>query len=188
MKRLHPKKIDDAKYYEHIWGVESNVRPFYDAVRQRALARDMKDGDSLLDVGCGVFGTAQYLAESKDKKGRFVCFDQSYTAKILIDVMPLGIEFILGDCSKRLPFGDKEFDLVVAGEVIEHMEDPEAFAKELCRVGKKVAISTVDTECENAKKHGDYPEHLWEFTKEDLLKFFPNGKYETVGDYHFIYS
>ena len=48
MKRLHPTKIDDAKYYEHIWGVEENLRPFFDAVRMRALAKYVKNGDKVL--------------------------------------------------------------------------------------------------------------------------------------------
>lgn len=190
MKRLHKEKIDDAKYYEKIWGEEYNSRPYYDAVRMRALARDVKHGDRVLDVGAGVFGTAQFLAENHPEIiCGLVALDQSHTAKEIVDKLGLPINYVLGDVAK-LPFGDDSFDVVIAGEIIEHMEDPAAFAKELCRVGKRVALSTVDTKSENAVKHGDYPEHIWEFEKEDLIKFFkPYGtvEYETVGDYHVIY-
>jgi len=64
MRRLHEKKIDDAKYYEKIWSIEHNTRPYYDAVRQRALIKYVKDGDKVVDVGAGVFGSCQYIAEN----------------------------------------------------------------------------------------------------------------------------
>jgi len=182
MKRLHKHKIDDAKYYEKIWGEEYNARPYYDAVRMRALIRDVKNGDRVLDVGAGVFGSAQYIAEETDLKCELVAYDQSYTAKEIVEKRCPSIKYIVGECTK-LPFKDKEFEVVIAGEIIEHMEDPDAFVEELKRVGKKVAISTVDTKCENAIKHGDYPEHIWEFEIEDLEKY---GKYEQCGDYHMV--
>lgn len=193
MKRLHEKKIDDAEYYEHIWGEEANLRPFFDAVRMRALARDVKMGDKVLDVGAGVFGTCQYLDQHTQIGAELYCVDQSHTAQEIIAKSNPSIHFLVAEFEppeKLIPFGDKSFDVVIAGEVIEHMEDPAAFAKELCRLGKVVALSTVDTRCENAIKHGDYPEHLWEFEPKDLIEFFlPYGEveYTTVGDYHFIY-
>ena len=189
MKRLHPVKIDDAKYYEKIWSEETNLRPYYDAVRMRALARDVVDGTKVLDVGAGVFGTCQYITEETTIKAELHCIDQSYTAKEIVEARCPLIHYLVHSV-EELPYDDKAFDVVIAGEIIEHMEDPQAFVKELCRVGKNIALSTVDTRCENAIKHGDYPEHLWEFEPEDLVEFFkPYGdvEYTTVGDYHFIY-
>lgn len=189
MKRLHPVKIDDAKYYEKIWSEETNLRPYYDAVRMRALARDVVDGAKVLDVGAGVFGTCQYISEETTTKAELHCIDQSYTAKEIVEARCPLIHYVVHSV-EELPYDDKAFDVVIAGEIIEHMEDPQAFVKELCRVGKNIALSTVDTRSENAIKHGDYPEHLWEFEPEDLVEFFkPYGEveYTTVGDYHFIY-
>lgn len=193
MKRLHEKKIDDAKYYEKIWGEEYNARPYYDAVRQRALIAKVKNGNKVIDIGAGVFGACQYAAEKTDLNCRFYAFDQSYTAAEIVRKVTPEVDYIIGDCSGRFPFIFDSFDVVIAGEIIEHMEEPAKFAEELCRICKPggwVALSTVDTNSENAKKHGDYAEHLWEFTPEDLIGFFePFGEtqYLTVGDYHFIY-
>ena len=58
----------------------------------------------------------------------------------------------------------------------------------VCAVGGWITLSSVDTECENAKKR-NYPEHLWEFEPIDLvLMFAPYGetKHSYVGDYHFV--
>ena len=189
MERLHPVKIDDAKYYEKIWSEETNLRPYYDAVRMRALARDVADGMKVLDVGAGVFGTCQYISEETTIKAELHCIDQSYTAKEIVEARCPLIHYLVHSV-EELPYDDKAFDVVIAGEIIEHMEDPQAFVKELCRVGKNIALSTVDTRSENAIKHGDYPEHLWEFEPEDLVGFFaPYGdvEYVVVGNYHMVY-
>jgi SAM-dependent methyltransferase len=193
MRRIHEKKIDDAKYYETVWSDEYNTRPYFDAVRMRALIRDVKDGDSVIDIGAGVFGACQYIVEKTKLNCKLYAFDQSYTAKEIINRIAPQIDYIIGDCSGVLPFADGSFDVVIAGEIIEHMEDPAIFASEICRICKPggfVTLSTVDTNCENAKKR-EYPEHIWEYTPEDLIAFFsPHGvtTYEVVGDYHFIYS
>lgn len=190
MKRLHKKKIDDAKYYEKIWAEEYNTRPYYDSVRQEALAAPVKKGDSVLDVGGGVFGTAQFIAERRpDLEADLTIVDQSHTAAEIVTSKFPEVKFVIADVTD-LPFRTGTFDVVVAGEIIEHMEDPAAFAKELmrvARVGGTVTLSTVDTNCPNAIAHGDYPEHLWEFTPDDLVEVFgPGAKYRTVGDYHFL--
>lgn len=189
MKRLHEKKIDDAKYYEKIWGEEYNSRPYYDAVRMRALISPVVGGDKVLDVGAGVFGAVQYIAEETQLKVELHAVDQSYTARDIVLSRAPQINYKLSDVVD-LPYEDDVFDVVIAGEIIEHIEDPAAFCQELLRVTKPggyVTLSTVDTHCENAKLHGDYPEHIWEFEPKDLQGFFgPGATYSTVGDYHFI--
>jgi SAM-dependent methyltransferase len=48
--------------------------------------------------------------------------------------------FKLIDDIYRLPFGDKQFRRVLCSHTIEHVDDPEAFYRELCRVGEEVTI------------------------------------------------
>lgn len=188
MKRLHQENINSPEYFDRMWN-DNHVNEFYDAVRQRALTRYVNDGDTVLDVGCGVFGSCQYLAEHSGILAKLICIDFSKKARDIVTRRCPQIKFITGDI-RILPFHDSSVDYVIAGEIIEHMEDPAAFAKELCRVSSGwVALSTVNTQCEDAKKL-KYPEHLWEFTPEDLkMMFDPFGdvKYQLIGDYHFIY-
>jgi len=195
MKRLHEgPAIDDAVYYEHIWSEEENTRPFYDAVRMRALASKVKSGDTVIDIGAGVYGTVQYIVEHEKQLKIFpVCYDQSYTARdIVIKKFPQILYFLGQLPDTYLP--SDSFDVVIAGEIIEHMEEPDKLAKELariCRPGGWVSLSTVNTESENAIKHGPYPEHLWSFSDQDLIDMFsPYGRvlFEHVGDYQMVHT
>jgi len=198
MRRLHEKKIDDAKYYETIWAEETNERPYYDATRQRELLKHVKEGDRVIELGAGCFGAAQYAAENLKLKAAFVCLDQSYTARDVvmksIRSLPkppfISFDYILGETDKA-PFPEGWFDVVIAGELIEHYEDPSDLAREmarLCRHGGWITLSSVDDQCENARKL-EYPEHLWAFEPQDLENLFsPYGRtrYYVFGDYHMI--
>lgn len=193
MKQLRDYPIDDAKYYEHIWNAELAAGHWhFDAVRHRALAKHVRNGHKVIDIGAGVWGTAQYIGvELKTPGVTLVAYDQSYTARDIVAQMCPQIVYVLG-LLPSMPFGDGEFDIVTAGEIIEHMADPAALAAEMariCRPGGWVTLSTVDVECENAKRHGAYPEHMWTFEPIDLALMFAQygeTKHSYVGDYHFV--
>jgi Methyltransferase domain len=54
------------------------------------------------------------------------------------------VHFVVAD-GRRLPFMDGEFDVVVSNAVVEHVggeDDQRAFVHELCRVGRRVFVST----------------------------------------------
>ena len=73
-----------------------------------------------------------------------------------------GVNYICEDIRKT-SFGDKCVDVCVAGEVIEHLEDPEALIKEMERITKKrIILSTPQLEFQD-------PEHLWEFDEDYFI-------------------
>lgn len=195
MRRLREAPIDDAKYYETIWTQESlGSHWHYDAVRQRALARHVRPGHKVIDVGAGVWGTCQYIAtELKIPNVSLVAYDQSYTARDVVMKMAPSLIYVIGSLPVIPMFYPGEFDVVIAGEIIEHMVEPAILAYELCRICKTngwVCLSTVDTHCANAIKHGPYPEHMWEFEPIDLINLFKDyghTTHEYVGDYHMIF-
>lgn len=43
---------------------------------------------------------------------------------------------------ESLPFQNKEFDYVICNQVLEHVDDPEIFVQELCRVAKRGYLET----------------------------------------------
>lgn len=190
MKRLREVNINSPTYHNDVWLQTEMHR--HDKVRSLAFIEKVSVGDKVLDMGAGVYGWSHYLAEFKPKwPVDIVAVDYSHEAKLWVDSLGLQICYI--NCNifdiKLLP---DMFDMVGAGEVIEHLDNPSALVYEMnnfCKLGGWMVISTVDTNCEDAKKMV-YPEHVLEFTKEDLLALFaPYGKaeYRTVGDYHFIY-
>jgi 2-polyprenyl-3-methyl-5-hydroxy-6-metoxy-1,4-benzoquinol methylase len=61
-----------------------------------------------------------------------------------------GVELVAADLNRRFPFDDGAFDAVVALEIIEHLENPNLFLRELRRVVKKggrVVVSTPNILC-----------------------------------------
>ena len=86
----------------------------------------LPDGiNKIVDLGCGSF---RWI-----KKG--------YTI-VLVDINNKYEDVIIHDLNKDFPFKDKEFDGVVAIEVIEHLWNPKHFLKECFRIAKKWIIVT----------------------------------------------
>jgi len=192
MKRLHEEDINKPEWFNHVWKLENVHR--YDAVRLREFLQFTriygKEG-RILDVGAGWWGFAQYGVHH-GYPGKFTAIDFSEEARRrTLEIVPT-LDYQIGD-ALNLPFPDERFDIVGSGELIEHMEHPEALVAEMARVckrGGQLVISTLDDTCEAAQAHGDYPEHLWSFTPDELLAYFKpygNPSYKTVGHYHMIY-
>ena len=82
----------------------------------------------LLDVGCGTGGTLERL-------GPFGC-------AVGLDLEPLALQFcrerghaaLVRGSATALPFADRSFDVVLALDVLEHIPDHEAAAREIARV------------------------------------------------------
>lgn len=128
-------------------------------LRQEFYLRHTRKGRTI-ELGCG----NSYFPEMARQKGESWGLDFSPKTIEAMKVKFPKVNYVVGD-AKRTPFADKYFDTVVAGEIIEHLEDPVGFVMECCRIGRKVIISTPNLEFKD-------PEHLWEFTAEDLCGMF----------------
>lgn len=56
-----------------------------------------------------------------------------------------GIMAKQGDLEKGIPYEDTVFDLIFAGEVIEHLKDPDYFVQEMHRVLKEKGLVVITT-------------------------------------------
>jgi SAM-dependent methyltransferase len=85
-------------------------------------------GKRVLDLGCRYGALTRAYAEGNEVVG----MDVDRTA--LAEAAKLGIETRWGDVEEPLPFEDTSFDVVVAGELIEHLRDPDRLVAEVRRV------------------------------------------------------
>ncbi len=84
-------------------------------------------GKRVLDLGCRYGALTQAYVEGNDIVG--VDVDR----EALADAAKLGIETQIADVDEPLPFADASFDVVVAGELLEHVRDPEQLVEEARR-------------------------------------------------------
>jgi methionine biosynthesis protein MetW len=85
-------------------------------------------GKRVLDLGCRFGALTQAYADGNDVTG--VDVDR----EALAEAAKLGIDTHHADVEEPLPFEDESFDVVVAGELLEHLRDPRRVVGEIRRV------------------------------------------------------
>lgn len=98
---------------------------------------DSKNGDKILDLGCGD-GFYLFLLSNLGLNLKLVGsdFDQSGLEAAKRNIKNRKVSFIVGDLMKRLPFASNEFDKIILSEVAEHLPDDLKGLKEVRRVLK----------------------------------------------------
>jgi SAM-dependent methyltransferase len=91
---------------------------------QEAVGR----GKRVLDLGCRSGALTRHFLEGNTVVG--VDIDPAALEK----AAALGIEPVQANVEEPLPFGDASFDAVVAGELLEHLQLPDALVAEIRRV------------------------------------------------------
>jgi SAM-dependent methyltransferase len=85
-------------------------------------------GRRVLDLGCRYGALTREYAPGNDVVGMDV------DRPALAEAAKLGIETVWGDADEPLPFEDESFDVVVAGELLEHVRFPDRLVAEVRRV------------------------------------------------------
>ena len=144
---LRPR--NDLRQYDDLAGEWWKGRGEFAALHWLAKARGAlipppaRPGAALLDVGCGGGLLAPHLPPGY----RHVGVDLSASA--LAVASAYGVEGVLADAA-ALPFPDGAFDVVVAGEVLEHVEDLDAVVAEATRVLAPGGLFLCDTIADTA--------------------------------------
>ena len=85
-------------------------------------------GHRVLDLGCRSGALTRHFLEGNSVVGLDV------DANALEKAAALGIEPVQANVEEPLPFDDGSFDAVVAGELLEHLQFPDALVAEIWRV------------------------------------------------------
>jgi 2-polyprenyl-6-hydroxyphenyl methylase / 3-demethylubiquinone-9 3-methyltransferase len=107
--------------------------------RARLVPPAAVDGALLVDVGCGAGLLAPHLA---GKGYRHVGIDLTVSA--LEQARTHGVRPLNGD-AVALPLADTTADVVVAGEILEHVTDLPGTVAELCRILRPGGLLVLDT-------------------------------------------
>ena len=158
----------------------------------KAIERRAPAGGAILDLGCGKGLLRNYLPAN---------FTQ-YTGMDLVryEGFPGECMFHLADFNvPPYSLSDASMDLVAAVEVIEHLENPRAFVRELARLARPGGLVIVTTPNQlsllskmtllvknqfNAFQDSCYPAHLTALLESDLRRIFlENGLEEITVEY-----
>jgi SAM-dependent methyltransferase/glycosyltransferase involved in cell wall biosynthesis len=129
----------------------------------------IKQGYNVLDCGCSNGGLIKYLEENVGCKVFAFDIAQLNCARARENVPYADV--LCGDI-ERIPFKSEYFDVVIAGEIIEHVLDVEEAVKECFRVLKEGGyfLFTVPPRDDRAEN----PEHINYLDKQSLKRLIPN--------------
>lgn len=119
-------------HYEALWrSLPEGLEPSDFALRRRFLLERVRAGERVLDVGCG---EGRFASELRVAGAQVVALDVAEEAlrRARARDPQLVLERVRDDGG--WPLADASFDVVWAGEVIEHVPDTAAWLSELRRV------------------------------------------------------
>lgn len=135
-------------HYEALWrSLPAGLEPSDFAVRRRFLLDRVSAGDRVLDVGCG---EGRFAAELVRAGAQVVGVDVAEEPLRRARALHPDLDLRLLDGEEPWlpwPLADASFDVVWAGEVIEHVADTAPWLSEVRRVlrsGGRLLVSTPD--------------------------------------------
>jgi SAM-dependent methyltransferase len=150
-------------------------------VRRHAPAR--RPGSALLDIGCG-YG---YLLRRFAGRYRLVGIDVSVHAAGVARMSHPGVTVVTADVQRPLPFRVR-FDVILAVNVLEHLEDPAAGAGSIHQALAPGGISVVHLPTINGPvsraiyrlAYARDPTHVYRPSGDEARRLFEASGFETL--------
>lgn len=128
-------------------------------------------GGKFLSVGCLNEAIVPLLAENPNNEVYGVDFADKVLDSLCLKFPK--VRYIVKDIREGL-FGNQNFfDYIIAGEVIEHLEDPKKFIGDCLRILKPKGWLCISTPWEEGVRQGaiDREAHIWSFSEQDMKEF-----------------
>jgi len=174
-RRLRAENINTEAYWEQTWIAESHKRRV-SPDRFAHMALMLNRDESVLDVAGGL-GEFLIWLRAGGFTGELAHVDQSEFACARARMS--GFQSRKGSIY-ALPFGNREVDAVVLGEVIEHADAPADAVREAVRVARRVVIVSTP----HLMAISDDPEHVWAWDLDSvqtlLTGAMPGGRFRAV--------
>ena len=179
MKRMTNVNLNTVETITGIFKKFLNDRPeldYKDQARWDVLMKYFKGG-KFLDMG---ILRSPLCIEVKKKFPESEAWALDFFPAIIQHFKPKHpeVNYVLSDC-RDTPFRDGYFDYIVAGELIEHLEEPQKLLDEVFRILKKGGIFALSTPFEEKDNECGGGQHIWSFKAEDIIELLePYGKVE----------
>jgi 2-polyprenyl-3-methyl-5-hydroxy-6-metoxy-1,4-benzoquinol methylase len=180
------------EFHEGLWEMlPPGLEPSDFALRTRFLLANVKAGERVLDVGCG---EGRFAAELTRAGAEVVAVDvaEEPLRRARIEHPQLDLRLVDGAAWRELP--DAAFDVVWAGEVIEHVLDTGGWLSEVRRVLRSGGVLLLTTPAhgrltllrlalsrrafaEHFEPRGD---HLRFYTRDTLTRLLEDFRFESL--------
>ncbi|KMT04343.1 hypothetical protein BVRB_8g184180 [Beta vulgaris subsp. vulgaris] len=138
-------KCNSILRYERVFGPGYVSTGGFETTKEFVSKLDLKPGQKVLDVGCGIGGGDFYMAENFDVE--VVGIDLSINMISFALERSIGlkcaVEFEVADCTKK-PYPEQSFDVIYSRDTILHIQDKPALFRNFykwLKPGGKVLIS-----------------------------------------------
>lgn len=164
---------------ERKWGTSANFGPrqwFRHKLLAKAIRRYVSSGWAL-DAGCGQGGMSLWLLENGYQVW---AFDESQEGIASVARKAPKINCFRGKL-EEIPLEDESMDLVVAGDVLEHIGDDEKVVREFFRILKPrgTAIVSVPADPKKWSIDDEWSGHKRRYTKSALEQLFQSAGFLT---------
>lgn len=152
--------LNTPEYWNDVWRNDTEDRS--QAELFEVILAQVLDGARVLDVGCGAGHLMRLLRDRKRANVTGLDFSSWACERLRAE----GFDAVVGSLP-RIPFPDGSFDVVIATEVLEHLDRPERTLEEMARVAKPGGLLMVSVPNDTMHPHEEL-EHQQSFTPDRL--------------------